>query len=135
MRHIRAIIYRLGFRPKCGSIWHSPTLHWQYALNSFGEDFEKAAREELARLHQEERQDTVTYALDDKYMVFRRDGQDRMGRKHFKDDYFVIDLTHDPHAVLILNTYADAVRKEDPEFATQLDETAQLIDENTHEPA
>ena len=50
MRHIRAIIYRLGFRPKCGSIWHSPTLHWQYAFNSFGADFEKAVREELARL-------------------------------------------------------------------------------------
>ena len=49
MRHIRAIIYRLGFRPKRGSIWHSPTLHLQYASNSFVADFEEALREELAR--------------------------------------------------------------------------------------
>ena len=54
MRLIRAIIYRLGFRPKCGSIWHSPTLHWQYAFNSFGADFEKEVREELARLRKED---------------------------------------------------------------------------------
>lgn len=47
MRHIRAIVYHIGFRPKCGSIWHSP-LYWRYALNSFGTDFEKAMREELA---------------------------------------------------------------------------------------
>lgn len=52
MRHIRAIIYRLGFRPKRGSIWHSPTLHWRYAFNNFNADFEKAMREELARSHQ-----------------------------------------------------------------------------------
>ena len=49
MRRIRAIIYRLGFRPKRGSIWHSPTLHLQHASNNYDTDFEEALREELAR--------------------------------------------------------------------------------------
>jgi hypothetical protein len=52
MRFIRAIIYRLGFRPKRGSIWHSPSLHWQYAFNNFNTDFEKAMREKLAQLQE-----------------------------------------------------------------------------------
>lgn len=29
MRHIRKLVYRLGFRPELGSIFHSPTEHWR----------------------------------------------------------------------------------------------------------
>lgn len=32
MRTLRGIIYRLGGRPRLGSIWHSPSLSWRYAF-------------------------------------------------------------------------------------------------------
>ncbi len=35
MKRIRAFVYRLGYRPRIGSILHSPTLAWQYAANGF----------------------------------------------------------------------------------------------------
>ena len=34
MRAIRRALYRLGFRPRPGSIFHSPSLHLIYTLRS-----------------------------------------------------------------------------------------------------
>lgn len=33
VRHIRPKLYRLGFRPKAGSIWHSPSLSYIYSFH------------------------------------------------------------------------------------------------------
>lgn len=32
MRYIRKVVYRLGYRPKLGSIFHSPSLNLVYAF-------------------------------------------------------------------------------------------------------
>ena len=41
MRWVRAVIYRLGFRPRLGSIFYSPTLHLRAAMRTFSEDFRR----------------------------------------------------------------------------------------------
>jgi hypothetical protein len=44
--------------------------------------------------------------LYDKFCVQRTDGSDAPGGKHERCDYFVLDLTHDPHAVAAVRAYA-----------------------------
>jgi hypothetical protein len=43
---IRGVIYKLGGRPKFGSIWHSPSLHLHYLLReiNIGDAFEAGFR-------------------------------------------------------------------------------------------
>jgi hypothetical protein len=43
---IRGVIYKLGGRPKYGSIWHSPSLHLHYLLRELkiGESFAEGLR-------------------------------------------------------------------------------------------
>lgn len=48
--------------------------------------------------------------LYNKFIVKRADGSHRKGRKHEGCDYFVLDLTHDPHAIPALEAYAKAAR-------------------------
>lgn len=53
MRRIRGLVYRLGFRPKPGSIFYSPSKDWQLALANFGRDFERAMREAQERMREQ----------------------------------------------------------------------------------
>ena len=52
----------------------------------------------------------------DKFTVTRNDGDDLEGStrsphgKHFGCEYFVLDLTHDPHAAPALIAYAESCR-------------------------
>lgn len=43
-----------------------------------------------------------------KFIVRRRDSTDAPGGKHDGCDYFVLDLTHDPHAIPAILAYADS---------------------------
>lgn len=42
MYKIRKMVYRCGFRPSLGSIWHSPSLNMIYAYKNFATDFKMA---------------------------------------------------------------------------------------------
>lgn len=43
-----------------------------------------------------------------KYHVLRVDGTDCAGEKHEDCELFVLDLTHDPHALVAAYAYADS---------------------------
>ncbi len=58
--------------------------------------------------------------LYDKFYVERRDGKSAAGEKHYGCDYFVLDLTHDPHAIPALRAYAASCLKEYPLLADDL---------------
>ena len=66
-----------------------------------------------------------TKGLFKKFNLTRVDGSDAPGRKHFECDYFVLDLTHDPHALPALRAYADSCRAEYPLLADDLDARAE----------
>lgn len=55
-----------------------------------------------------------------KFRVTRSDGKSAPGEKHDGCDYFVLDLTHDPHAQAALIAYAQSCRKEFPMLADDL---------------
>ena len=44
--------------------------------------------------------------------IRRIDGMDGPGEKHELCKYFVLDLTHDPHAIPALRAYAESCRKD-----------------------
>lgn len=44
--------------------------------------------------------------LYEKFRVERTDGRSAPGEKHADCEYFVLDLTHDPHALPALEAYA-----------------------------
>lgn len=56
-----------------------------------------------------------------KYVVFRTDRRDAPGEKHEGCEYFVLDVTHDLHAIPALRAYADSCRDEYPVLAADLD--------------
>lgn len=39
---LRRGLYRIGFRPRQGSIWYSPSLAMMYSFNNFGRDLQAA---------------------------------------------------------------------------------------------
>lgn len=43
---IRGVIYKLGGRPKYGSIWHSPSLHLHYALQEYSDSLKALRKKE-----------------------------------------------------------------------------------------
>ena len=47
-----------------------------------------------------------------KFVVTRTDGRDAFGEKHDGCDYFVLDLTHDKHAIPAVLAYADACERD-----------------------
>lgn len=55
-----------------------------------------------------------------KFNVARTDGTDAPGGKHHGCEYFVLDLTHDPHAVAAVLAYADACAPTHPFLAADL---------------
>ena len=58
--------------------------------------------------------------LYNKFLVEREDGSSDVGEKHFGCDYFVLDLTHDRHAIAALFAYADSCQTEYPLLAQDL---------------
>ncbi len=55
-----------------------------------------------------------------KYAVQRTDGSSARGRKHAACHYFVLDLTHDPHALPALQAYIDSCESDYPRLAKDL---------------
>lgn len=55
-----------------------------------------------------------------KYHVDRLDGNDSPGDKHHACDYFVLDLTHDAHAIPAALAYARSCETEYPLLAADL---------------
>ncbi len=55
-----------------------------------------------------------------KFHIERTDGKSAPGEKHHGCGYFVLDLTHDPHAIPALRAYADACEAEYPLLAADL---------------
>ncbi len=55
-----------------------------------------------------------------KFHIERTDGKSAPGEKHHGCDYFVLDLTHDPHAIPALRAYADACEADYPLLARDL---------------
>lgn len=55
-----------------------------------------------------------------KFHVERTDGTSQPGRKHDGCDYYVLDLTHDPHALQALIAYELSCRADYPRLADDL---------------
>lgn len=68
--------------------------------------------------------DKRTTGLIHKFSVTRTDGTDAPGGKHDGCDYFVLDLTHDPHALPAIRAYAESCRADYPALAADLDAKA-----------
>lgn len=47
-----------------------------------------------------------------KFRVHRSDGADGPGQKHDGCEYFVLDVTHDPHALPALEAYARSAARD-----------------------
>ena len=58
--------------------------------------------------------------LNDKFRVQRRDGKDAPGCKHYGCEYFVLDLTHDKHAIAAYRAYAESCAEEYPVLASDI---------------
>lgn len=55
-----------------------------------------------------------------KFNVRRTDGQSDFGCKHFACEYFVLDMTHDPHAAAALRAYAASCATTHPQLSADL---------------
>lgn len=55
-----------------------------------------------------------------KFRVERTDGKSAPGKKHDGCEYFVLDLTHDPHAIAAINAYAQSCERDYPQLAGDL---------------
>lgn len=58
--------------------------------------------------------------LYDKFSVWRKDGRSEIGEKHNRCEYFVLDLTHDPHALPAIRAYARSCGDEYTQLAVDL---------------
>lgn len=58
--------------------------------------------------------------LYEKFKIKRTDGAHRKGKKHHECAYFVLDVTHDIHAIPALCAYADSCAHDYPELARDL---------------
>jgi len=58
--------------------------------------------------------------LYEKFEVRRTDNRDFEGEKHDGCDYFVLDITHDQHAMPALKAYAESCEEEYPLLASDL---------------
>lgn len=61
-----------------------------------------------------------TRGLYGKFRIERVDGKSAPGEKHDGCDYFVLDLTHDPHAATALRAYAASCAADYPLLAADL---------------
>ncbi|WP_285905733.1 hypothetical protein [Pseudodesulfovibrio pelocollis] len=67
--------------------------------------------------------------LYNKFNVTRKDGSSGVGGKHELCKYFVLDLTHDSHAIPAIRAYADSCRAEYPALAGDLDRISEYMAE------
>lgn len=58
--------------------------------------------------------------LYNKYFVKRVDNKDLPGNKHENCQYFVLDVTHDLHALPALLAYANSCNQQHPELSKDL---------------
>lgn len=58
--------------------------------------------------------------LYEKFLVSRTDGQSAVGGFHEACAYFVLDLTHDAHAIPAIRAYADSCERDHPALAADL---------------
>lgn len=68
-----------------------------------------------------------------KFNVTRTDGSSSPGGKHENCAYFVLDLTHDPHALKALEAYIASCRIEYPFLARNLEcmlDESQILQES-----
>ena len=65
--------------------------------------------------------------LYDKFRLERLDGKSAAGEKHDGCEYFVLDLTHDPHAIDALIAYAESCAEGYPVLSSDLNRKAQLL--------
>ena len=65
--------------------------------------------------------DKLSRGLSDKFEVHRKYGTDAPGGKHHGCQYFVLDVTHDPHARPALLAYAQSCRAEYPLLAEDIE--------------
>lgn len=64
---------------------------------------------------------TDTRGIHWKYDVKRADIRDqRPGDRHYGCDYFVLDLTHDPDALVAATAYAEACMESRPQLSADL---------------
>jgi len=63
-----------------------------------------------------------------KYRVGRVDGTDGPGGRHERCRYFVLDMTHDRHAVPALRAYADSCEADYPVLARDLRQAADALE-------
>lgn len=61
-----------------------------------------------------------TRGLYGKFFIARVDGRDKPGEKHAGCDYFVLDLTHDKHALPAIRAYARDCKAERPQLSADL---------------
>ncbi len=74
--------------------------------------------------------DNKERGLYDKFSVWRKDGRSEVGEKHRGCEYFVLDLTHDPHALPAIQAYANSCGADYPQLAVDiLDRAATLANE------
>lgn len=66
------------------------------------------------------RNEKADVGLYEKFYVKRTDRQDEPGCKHENCKYFVLDITHDPFAIVALHAYARACEKEYPVLSAEL---------------
>jgi hypothetical protein len=57
----------------------------------------------------------------EKYNVSRKDGRDAPGGDREGADYFTLDLTNDPYALVALKAYVNASKDELPALAQDLE--------------
>lgn len=57
-----------------------------------------------------------------KFLVERADGSSEPGGRHHECRYFVLDLTHDPHALPAIKAYLKSCRKDHPVLADDLED-------------
>ena len=62
----------------------------------------------------------TTKGLYRKFRIERTDGKSAEGEKHQNCDYFVLDLTHDKHAMPAIKAYIESCRREYPKLAQSL---------------
>jgi len=55
-----------------------------------------------------------------KFIIDRVDGESLPGKKHHECEYFVLDLTHDKHALPAIKAYAKSCAEEYPKLARDL---------------
>lgn len=64
-----------------------------------------------------------------KFTVLRTDGKDFPGKKHCGCEYFVLDLTHDSHAIAAIRAYAESCKFTYPQLSRELRSKLDVMEE------